>query len=283
MQLRNIVSIPGRRRTASGRLTAIAAAMLFAGPAMGTPVPADDLLVVIPPGQVEFYTTADVLKMGKPITPERITQRFDTPLHVMKRQVSQAEYAECVKEKACRPLDRNVRDAVAPDLPVVGVSWTDATDYARWYSQRTGQRYRLPTYAEWAHIAGEAFKEDQRLDIYDSDNPAQEWLAKYALESQRKSTSDPAPKPFGHFGSNKAGVQDLNGNVWEWTDTCNVRIYLDEEGKDMLPPTENCGVRVVAGSHYSMITDFMRDPRSGACSVGIPPANLGIRLVRDDN
>jgi hypothetical protein len=43
----------------------------------------------------------------------------------------------------------------------------------------------------------------------------------------------------------------------------------------------NCGLRVVAGPHRSYITDFIRDPKGGACSVGIPPSNLGFRLVRD--
>lgn len=280
MQLRSVVTLFGRF-PALGGLSALSMALFSAGPGLAA-TPADDLLVVIPPGQVELYTTAEALKNGRPAAPERVTERFEKPLHVMKRQVSQAEYAECVKDKGCRVLDRNVRDAVAPDLPVVGVSWSDATDYARWYSARTGQNYRLPTYTEWAHLAGEKFKEDLRLDIYDSDNPAQKWLAEYALETQRKAAGDPAPKPFGSFGTNAAGVQDLNGNVWEWTNTCNVRMYLGEDDKPMLPPTENCGVRVVAGSHYSMITDFIRDPKSGACSVGIPPANLGIRLVRDD-
>jgi Uncharacterized conserved protein len=242
----------------------------------------DDLLVLIPPGQVEYDSIAETLKNGRPTAPQRVSRHFDRPLYVMKRQVSQAEFAQCVKEKACKVLDREVREDVSPDHPVVGVSWTDATDYARWYSKRTGRTYRLPTYAEWVHIAGEAFKESQRVNVYDSNNPAQQWLAEYALEAQRQSVSDPAPKPFGHYGSNKAGVQDLNGNVWEWTNTCSARVYLGDDGKNLLPPSENCGVRVVAGSHYSLITDFMRDPKSGACSVGIPPANLGIRLVRDD-
>ncbi|HLU78110.1 MAG TPA: hypothetical protein VKZ52_00925, partial [Burkholderiaceae bacterium] len=58
--------------------------------------------------------------------------------------------------------------------------------------------------------------------------------------------------------------------------------FLDEHGNPDLPPTENCGIRVVAGSHHSLITDFMRDPKAGACSVGIPPANLGIRLILDE-
>jgi hypothetical protein len=27
------------------------------------------------------------------------------------------------------------------------------------------------------------------------------------------------------------------------------------------------------------MTDFIRDPRAGGCAAGVPPANLGFRLV----
>lgn len=247
-----------------------------------TAAAADVELAVIAPGKAQYYSTDERLMAGKPTPPERLTVEFARPLRIMKRQVSQAEYAACVTAGACRALDRTQRDKVSPALPVVGVSWEDATDYARWYSQHTGRNYRLPTYAEWVHAAGEAYTDQKRLDIYDNANPAQRWLAEYALEAQRKAADDPVPKPFGSHGGNAAGMQDVGGNVWEWTDTCNVRHYLDADGRPALPPNENCGVRVVAGSHHSLITDFMRDPKAGACSVGIPPANLGIRLVLDE-
>lgn len=277
MHLRKLVT-PFFRLASVGGLAVLAMGFHPASEALAAETPAE--LAVIAAGKVEYYSTSERVMNGKPIPPERLTVEFTQPLHVMKRQVSQAEYAECVRAKGCRQLDKAVRGDVSPDHPVVGVSWQDATDYARWYSQQTGQQYRLPTYAEWIHVAGESFKEELRLDIYDSDNPAQRWLAEYAMETQRKLSADASPKPFGTFGSNAAGVQDLNGNVWEWTDTCQERQYLGDDGKAALPPNRNCGVRVVAGSHYSMITDFIRDPKAGACSVGIPPANLGIRLVR---
>ena len=36
----------------------------------------------------------------------------------------------------------------SPGQPVVCVSWSDADAYARWMSQRSGHRYRLPSAAE---------------------------------------------------------------------------------------------------------------------------------------
>lgn len=266
------------RLLAAGGLATLALG-LYPGPQALAAAASEGELVTIAPGEVEFYSTDGGLVDGMPAVPARVSARFDHSLQVMKRPVSQAEYAQCVQEEGCRPLHKTQRNDVAPDMPVVGVSWEDATAYARWYSGHTGRHYRLPTYEEWVLIAGEQFKEDQRLDIYDASNPAQRWLAEYALEAQRKSAEDPFPKSFGTFGSNAAGVQDIGGNVWEWTDTCYVVRYRDAKGQEVLPPIENCGIRVAAGPHPSLMTNFIRDPKAGACSVGVPPANLGIRLV----
>ena len=242
----------------------------------------DDNVAVtqIPPGELDYYPAGEFLRNGYPAVPPKETVRFDAELIVATRQVSQAEYARCVDDGACKPLDRAHRDNAAPDLPVVGVSWRDATAYAEWISKKTGEIYRLPTYLEWVHAAGSAYKEDVILDEFDINNPAQRWLAEYALETQRKTSVDGTLRPFGEFGVNDTGILDMAGNVWEWTDTCHVRQHLESDGGEALK-NENCGVRVVAGAHRSYIPDFIRDAKSGACSVGVPPSNLGFRLVRD--
>lgn len=240
-------------------------------------------LTRIEAGPVNYYPAGEFLHNGYPAVPPQATFHIKDELVIATRQVSQKEYAVCVSEGACKPLDRKQRDAVSADLPVVGVSWRDATAYAQWISKKTGQNYRLPTYVEWVHAAGDAYKEDAILEDFDINNPAQRWLAEYALESQRKTSVDGTLRPFGGFGQNDRGVQDIAGNVWEWTDTCHVREYLDSKGESDVLRNENCGVRVVAGAHRSYIPDFIRDAKSGACSVGVPPSNLGFRLVRDDH
>jgi len=40
---------------------------------------------------------------------------------------------------------------------------------------------------------------------------------------------------------------------------------------------------VVEGQHRTYVTDFIRDARAGGCAAGIPPSNLGFRLVRESD
>ncbi|HKY07645.1 MAG TPA: SUMF1/EgtB/PvdO family nonheme iron enzyme [Candidatus Binatia bacterium] len=47
------------------------------------------------------------------------------------------------------------RDPIFSDLdqPVVGVNWHEATDYCRWLSAESEQKFRLPSEAEWERAA----------------------------------------------------------------------------------------------------------------------------------
>jgi formylglycine-generating enzyme required for sulfatase activity len=69
--------------------------------------------------------------------------------------------------------------------------------------------------------------------------------------------------------------------VWEWTNTCFVRIVLNENDV-VVSKIPNCGVRVVEGEHRAYVTDFVRDARAGGCEFGTPPDSLGFRLVREE-
>jgi hypothetical protein len=55
---------------------------------------------------------------------------------------------------------------------------------------------------------------------------------------------------------------------------------LDDAGRTVRE-NANCGVRVAEGAHRAYVTDFIRDARAGGCASGVPPSNLGFRLVRE--
>jgi formylglycine-generating enzyme required for sulfatase activity len=220
-----------------------------------------------------YRAAGDFSRSGRPVEGPLRELHLPADLIIMKRQVTVAEYARCVEEAAC---PRVAVHFGAQDVPVVGVSWHDASAYAAWLSRKTGITHRLPTDEEWTFAAAEKAR-DEAMPLVDPTDPAQAWIARYEAESARSRPAATAAQPGGTFGTNSNGLDDLAGNVWEWTDSCFVRVSLDG-GRERITNT-NCGVRVVQGAHRSYMTDFIRDPRSGGCAVGVPPTNLGFRLV----
>ncbi|WP_440642314.1 formylglycine-generating enzyme family protein [Bradyrhizobium sp. PUT101] len=233
-------------------------------------------MVEVAAGSFSYREAGDFTRGGQQAEAPLRTMRMDRPLHIMRNQVSSSDYRLCVQDGACRALDRDV--AIAPDRPAVQVSWHDADAYAGWLSRKTGQHYRLPSDEEWAFAAGSRFKDDG-VPV-DASDPSKRWISRYERESERDVT-DTTAHPFGKFGPNEHGIEDLAGNVWEWTSTCFVRSRVDEAG-NAGRPTVNCGVRVAEGAHRAYVTDFIRDARAGGCAQGVPPANLGFRLVREE-
>lgn len=240
-----------------------------------TPVPLHD-----PDGMGRLASTSfsyraagDFSRAGKPVEGPLRELRLPTDLLVMKRQVTVGEYARCVDVGACPPI---ASGKGSPDLPLTGVSWHDASAYAAWMTRKTGTVHRLPTDEEWTLAAAEKAR-DEVLPLVDLSDPAQAWIARYDAESSRDRPQTAAPQPGGTFGTNSNGLDDLAGNVWEWTNTCFLRISLDGSREQVT--NTNCGVRVVEGAHRAYMTDFIRDPKSGGCAAGVPPTNLGFRLV----
>jgi formylglycine-generating enzyme required for sulfatase activity len=224
-------------------------------------------------GSVAYRVNGDFTHARKQAAAPLVQINLPRSLAVMKHQVSSSDYQRCVDDGACRALDRGV--VVAGDRPAVQVSWHDANGYAQWLSRKTGETWRLPTDEEWAIAAGSKFKDDG-IAIDDND-PSKRWIARYEREADR-APSDPGTRSFGTFGSNENGLQDIGGNVWEWTASCFVRRVLNDGGK-VISESPNCGVRVVEGQHRAYVTDFIRDAKAGGCAVGVPPDNLGFRLV----
>ena len=193
-------------------------------------------------------------------------------IHVAKFEATIAEWDRCAADGGCSFTPRR-RPGQSDDHPITGVSWLDVQQYVRWLSAATGEEFRLPMEREWNFLARDVVEQEVRK-LWD--DPRLAWAADYANFATREKRST---EPAGHFGANRQGIHDLDGNVWEWTDSC----WRDTgaEGGGRTP--RNCGgVRILAGKHKTWQSEFIRQVPVGGCSVGYPPANLGFRVVLDD-
>jgi formylglycine-generating enzyme required for sulfatase activity len=97
--------------------------------------------------------------------------------------------------------------------PVINVFWNDATGYAEWLSEQTGQTYRLPTEAEWEYAAraGSNTKYWWGNEIGKNRAACGGCGAKWGWDAKRMTA------PIGSFAPNQFGLYDTVGNVWEWT------------------------------------------------------------------
>lgn len=153
------------------------------------------------------------------------------------------------------------------DHPVVGVSKADAIAYCSWIAKETGKLFRLPTEAEWEKSARGT---DKRLYPWgDSFDP---WRCN-TVESGKKLTS-----PIGTYspgGDSVYGVNDLSGNVWEWTQS-----YMNPYPYKLEDSTGGKGKCVVRGGAWYYSRALARcSTREGVLADFISPA-LGFRLAR---
>ncbi len=94
--------------------------------------------------------------------------------------------------------------------PIVGISWNDATAYAAWLSQQTGQKYRLPTEAEWEYAARAGTETKFWWGNQIGSNKAN--CSNNSCGDRFEYTA-----PVGSFQPNPFGLYDTVGNVWELT------------------------------------------------------------------
>ena len=105
-------------------------------------------MVVIPAGS---FHMGDVQGGGdKDEVPVR-TVKIQKPFAVGRYEVTFEEYDQFAKA-ANRQLSSD-EGWGRGRRPVINVSWQDAVEYAKWLSEQTGRRYRLPTEAEWEYAA----------------------------------------------------------------------------------------------------------------------------------
>ena len=95
------------------------------------------------------------------------------------------------------------------DRPVINLNWHDAQGYARWLSQRTGQRWRLPTEEEWEYAA----RGGQEARYPWGNEPPN---GRANCRGCGDGYSNRMTAPVGSYAPNAFSLYDMAGNVWKW-------------------------------------------------------------------
>jgi formylglycine-generating enzyme required for sulfatase activity len=158
------------------------------------------------------------------------------------------------------------------DHPVVNVSWQDATEYAAWLSGLTGQVWRLPSEVEWEKAAA--------WDAARGQARRYPWGEQFASErcDTRESTLG-ATTAAGTYpnGASPCGVQDMAGNVREWTRSRYAQYPYDAtDGREDM---KTSGDRVQrGGSWFGFASDARCAFREWHASDEVSPV-VGFRLL----
>lgn len=148
--------------------------------------------------------------------------------------------------------------------PVVHVSLNDARAYARWANAR------LPTEEEWEYAASLGLRDpaDPRSGAYDARGApiANTWQGPFPLLDQGADGFS-GRAPAGCFAKDRAGLYDMIGNVWEWTDS----------------PADRGGA-VIKGGSYLCADNACARFRPAARQrqdIDFSTNHIGFRIVRD--
>jgi serine/threonine-protein kinase len=190
-----------------------------------------------------------------------------------KTEVTNGEYADFVQETKYREPEHWVNGKPLggqETMPVIFISLEDAKAFAAWRSKRDGVEYRLPTEEEWEYAA----RNGSQADLFP-------WGAKW--EEGKAVVDQPAPKPVGSEsgGKNKWGVEDLIGNVWEWTSSVPVAY---PGSKLEIKKNDVPRVMIRGGAYLSKANgaDAVTAARRVDFEAGKRDKLLGFRLVRPE-
>ena len=150
--------------------------------------------------------------------------------------------------------------------PVVHVSHADALAYAEWAGGR------LPTEIEWEYAAARGLHDPANpfSGAFDANGRpiANSWQGMFPHQDLGTDGFQTVA-PVGCFPASEAGLHDMIGNVWEWTDTpYSANHHIIKGGSHLC--AENYCRRYRPASRQSQESDFSA-------------SHIGFRIVRDPN
>jgi formylglycine-generating enzyme required for sulfatase activity len=250
--------------------------------------------------------------MGAPGETGSVVIQLQHPFALGRNEVTRSEYARFIADSGheprpgCRNWDpvlarfnddaqrswQNPATPVVPldEHPVTCVSFTDARAYADWLARKTGERYRLPSEAEWEYAArggtttgypwGDAPEDGcESANTYDVTSDGAYRLG-WPHSGCRDGYADLAP--VGQLQPNSFNLHDMIGNVREWVQDCATGSFIgrprDGRAWEWLG---GCKQRMQRGGSWLTPPDASRSAYRVAAPEGEHSDDTGFRIARD--
>ena len=183
-----------------------------------------------------------------------------------KTEVTQKQWLEVMGSNPSR------FNACGLGCPVENVSWNDVQEFIAKLNQKTGQKYRLPSEAEWEYAARAGTTTDW------SHGNEESKLGNYAWYSQNSGSETQA---VGQKRPNAFGLFDMHGNLWEWTQDCWHENYAGAP-TDGTAWTTGCSAnrQVVRGGSWVNYSAILRSAGRDWFAPYHPYYICGFRLAR---
>ncbi|WP_172822768.1 SUMF1/EgtB/PvdO family nonheme iron enzyme [Paramagnetospirillum marisnigri] len=229
-------------------------------------------MTILPPGRFYQGSPADEPERNLDEQP-RTSIEFRQIIGISTLEATFAQWDACFREGGCTHwLDDKGQGRGR--LPVFGVTWDDARQFAAWLNNRPNAtcRYRLPTEAEWEYAARGGMT---------TSRPWGDDLGKgLAACADCGGAAPKAPLPAGSFPANRFGLHDVIGNVWEWVEDC----YADQhagQGSAVQADAGSCASRVIRGGSFATASRGVRSAARAQYPPGRSDMTIGFRVACD--
>jgi formylglycine-generating enzyme required for sulfatase activity len=165
--------------------------------------------------------------------------------------------------------------------PVVGITWHDAQRYLHWLSLCTGQRYRLPSEAQWEYACRAGTRTAFNFGDSISTGVAN-YDGNFSYNDSPRGLYRKGTTPAGSFDPNPWGLYDMHGNVWEWVQDVVHDNYEGappdgrawEEGGDQVR-------RILRGGCWLYNPRYLRSALRNGFSAVLSNDIVGFRVLRE--
>jgi formylglycine-generating enzyme len=184
---------------------------------------------------------------------------------ISKYEITQTQWNNLVRESDLILYSSFYSDC--DECPVESVSWYDVQNYLDALFKLTGEKYRLPTEAEWEYAARGGSM--SKSTMYAGGNCI-DTVGWYQDNTDRTNY-------VGEKDCNELGIYDMSGNVWEWCGD----YYGDVLLSNVVDPTGviNGTFRVARGGGFNCHKDFCTVYSRGSFLPESRESTIGFRVV----